>query len=664
MNFTISNLKRLVWHRLLAIIFISSPVLMFCFPSRVAPLSIPDVNIESIIQHRSVGPAQLRASADSDQSFWTNLVGPLTDDILSVLATSHGTILAGTGHSIVRSSDHGLTWSQSYSPVPPVGTIKLHFSGAIIAVVGNGLQRAVVSSDEGKTWRPITMNNDSIWARVFVTEAGCVILQDESGAMYHSRDLGKNWYPVKIPNNVGRLFDPSFESNGEAITVTDKKKLLYTKDDGRTWRNLGTQFPYGYLSIRLLDNRDFFLIQGSGSTFRSKDSGATWAETRGRNLRGLLVNRHLGHLYVASETEGLLESFDYGRTWRNLGLPGAYVSSLAFEADSSLLVGTYSRGLFRFSTSDTRWSRLTTGWSLSPVRCVAVDSDRRIFVGTDHFGIFRLTKQDHEWTCVGLAGHHVVCMLVDRRENLVALTDLGAIAASSNHGDTWDVLNNHDGGRANSIAMDTAGNVFARLDPGISRLSEDRKDLVPISATYGEIGDLHCDLPFNAFYALSYHNEPSDGGLHSPDQRLTTLCHSTDGGKSWKELLPQQKAIRCLAVGRSGAIILGTEKSGVLRSTNQGKAWKKLGLDSVGIKHIQVLSSTTMIAATDDNYIYVTTDLGKNWRRIDLGIPTHGFINVLFLDAQQYLYAGGWHLGLYRTRRPLPQLLRTARAGV
>jgi len=131
---------------------------------------------------------KIKSFTGYNNNLWMSLNGPYSDDILSTLIPANNYILIGTPHNIVMSSDNGITWSQVYGPSAPVETINRDVNGNILAVIGNGMQYAILSLDSGRTWNPIRFNNDSVLARIFLSENGSLIIQKKNGKMYHTRD--------------------------------------------------------------------------------------------------------------------------------------------------------------------------------------------------------------------------------------------------------------------------------------------------------------------------------------------------------------------------------------------------------------------------------------------------------------------------------------------
>jgi photosystem II stability/assembly factor-like uncharacterized protein len=538
-------------------------------------------------------------------------------------------------------------------------------NGNVIARVGSGNHWSIVSIDSGFTWRPILINGDSIALRIFLSENGLVLFQNKKEEWYHTGDYGNTWQEVKMPKNLGKIYNTiGFEKDKQAVTITDKRNILYSKDDGRSWTSTGTKFAYGYNAIRILDNGDFLVIMGDGNIYRSKDRGATWMEERNENLGALLENAGRGHLIVMCPSKGLLESLDYGKTFKNLGLPNTFINSIAFETDSSIIVGMYGRCIYRLSREHTRWTHVTSGWSLSPVLCLAFDSSSTIFAGTENSGIYRSTDDGQNWTSVSdsMEDLNIPSITIGRHNEVYALSATGYLLSSNDSGDHWDCLNR--GGvqniRAMSLAIDSGGAIYVGcMDEGVMRLSVEENKLLPLSDSYRRAEKLLYDISTNSFYGIFVEFEPSGEDLHSGDNRLGILYRSTDSCRTWRTLNPKETGVECFAVDKTGGLVIGTDSSGVLRSIDHGRKWQKLGLDSLIISTIAICDSNTIVVGTKEGYVLASTNLGKQWDRIDMGIPYKGHVEFVTLDRQAYLYVGGWHIGISKSIQPCPEVLQS-----
>ena len=624
--------------------------------------------VDSLAVKGEVVPASQSGAAahDPQNTLWKALNGPFADDVLSVLTLSNGRILAGTTRGLFVSTDRGTGWVESYHPDLSVKSLRRDKAGTIVGVVGSGLYRAVASSDEGTTWRTLQVRSDSVWSRIFVSESGSLLFKDKSDSMYHTSDLGTTWSNVKVPGGAGKIYAIGFERDGQAITVTDKKKILISKDDGRSWTAIGTEYPYVIQTIHILDNGEFFVIMGSGWTYKSADRGKSWTEKRDTDFGELFVNLSGGHLLAMSKSKGLMESRDHGNSWSSLGPPFATITSVAFDMDSSLIASTYSRGVFRLERTDGQWVQMTSGWSPANVECVAFGSRGTLYAGAN--GVYRSDDDGNSWKNITLSFSdlHITSIVVDTHDRMYTTSWTGFIMTSSNRGETWDCLNPGGMGygriRAMCLALDSSGSAYVGcMDEGVMRLSLAEKRLLPISQSYERVEQLYYDAHTNSFLCVMVDFVSAGEDLHSGHDRVGTLHRSVDSCRTWKPLLEGEHSVECVAIDPLGSLIVGTDSSGVIRSTDHGETWRSIGLNHVEIISVAAYGTSSILAATYDT-VYATTDGGKSWKlvySVARSAPERSaMVNFVSLSPQSYLYLGGWQIGLLKSVLALPELLR------
>jgi photosystem II stability/assembly factor-like uncharacterized protein len=131
----------------------------------------------------------------NDRDFW-NYVGPKSTVIVTV-EYHRGSLYAGTGlgseEIVYRSTDLGLTWSNSKNGLETSGGIRAFgFIGNNIIAGGYGVY---ISSDSGRNW--IDRTNDIDYHQVCDIEViGSTIFAGTTGerSIYFSTDLGLHWH--------------------------------------------------------------------------------------------------------------------------------------------------------------------------------------------------------------------------------------------------------------------------------------------------------------------------------------------------------------------------------------------------------------------------------------------------------------------------------------
>lgn len=278
---------------------------------------------------------------------------------------------AGTGGTVVRTTDGGRTWTAMTVP----GADSLQFRDihawnereAIVLSIGNGTDsRTYRTADGGATWTQTWVNevSDAFYDCFGFWPDGAGLLFSDSveGAFYIQRttDRGATWSRVP-PENLPAAQDGegSFASSGTCLAVTDEAtaliatgnaetpRLLRTDDRGATWT--ATDLPLaggeaaGGASITF-GSDDAVLVAGGDIGTPGEPSaavaiwdgeawiaggalpytGAAYGAAFVPGTRHVYVDGNTGALGTASEAAlavgpgGVALSPDGGRTWRQL----------------------------------------------------------------------------------------------------------------------------------------------------------------------------------------------------------------------------------------------------------------------------------------------------------------------------------------------------------
>ncbi|MBX7154813.1 MAG: hypothetical protein U0Y96_10275 [Candidatus Kapaibacterium sp.] len=217
--------------------------------------------------------------------------------ITSIVKTLKGTLLVGTPRGLFRSVDAGLNWSRVADSIPVhiddpvleetkyigINDFIVFQNNKILAATEGGL--AIISSDDGKTWKPQTSNlfqspdqyTNHIIKFNYSKETG--LLASTWAGIYKSLDTGKTW---ELYIHIQSPFD----------MVVDVNKTLYTSVRSQVYQaDLKQQTPvagtirgnlsiYDSLmsaqSIKFDANGKLFLGSLAGGMYSTTDGGINW----------------------------------------------------------------------------------------------------------------------------------------------------------------------------------------------------------------------------------------------------------------------------------------------------------------------------------------------------------------------------------------------------
>ncbi len=247
-----------------------------------------------------------------------------------------------TINGVLLTRDGGKTWriGTSWDMTEPKGVmVDPNAPDTIYAALPDGLG---VSTDRGLTW---TRRENGLPARgkytqvvtVDRTRAGRVLAGCETG-IYLTEDAAKSWRAVHPTKETVNDLQQSPHDPQFWLAATQSAGVLASRDGGLTWTPVaGLSAQKAHYNIAF-DPRNPQRIALGGWTYgllASEDSGATWtARNDGLPAKHRVwrtaIDPDNGRLYAAIASNSLYVSDDFGRTWRDGGMPNSRISGFAF----------------------------------------------------------------------------------------------------------------------------------------------------------------------------------------------------------------------------------------------------------------------------------------------------------------------------------------------
>jgi photosystem II stability/assembly factor-like uncharacterized protein len=300
--------------------------------------------------------------APDSPAFARSLLVDFTNPDVLYASTTRGNGCYFADNLLFKSTDGGLTWSDSVSP---------DRSGCVLG--------GLLGPSAGlKAMDPSDPNT------LYLAET-----DDEDGgySLLRSKDGGSTWTFLGFPNNVqagvwALVIDPANTST-----------LYAGFDDVPVYSDDGTVQP------------------GTGGVFQSTDGGASWKPiglsggavnlvVLDRNQPGVLYAATEGHYSAPVGFHGLFKSTDAGATWSEIGSgladlrdAGLNMTSLVIDPASSniLYAGFSGGGVFKSTDGGANWSQLIDGLANLDVRSLAMapGTGHILYAGTSN-GVFRI----------------------------------------------------------------------------------------------------------------------------------------------------------------------------------------------------------------------------------------------------------------------------------
>jgi photosystem II stability/assembly factor-like uncharacterized protein len=185
--------------------------------------------------------------------------------------------------------------------------------------------------------------NDMIFARDawFAATAGGVLVSHDNGATWKS--AGSDSFVRQPAQSLEASLD------GSQVWAIAGRSLLYSNDSGRHWDAKDVSFASaGNLRLHRAGDSNLFITTNMG-LYVSNDAGRTWTREAVRELQFQDVAGSRGALIVSLQKQGLLESFDGGKSWQHVNDPRAdgFFPAVQAERNGSLVAVSATEGLLR-----------------------------------------------------------------------------------------------------------------------------------------------------------------------------------------------------------------------------------------------------------------------------------------------------------------------------
>lgn len=350
----------------------------------------------------------------------------VSDAVCVRLFSVGGQLLCAQTGVLMRSSDAGQTWTESYRS-PDTGdqfSDLIAHHGIWYLATYHGV---LMSEDQGSTW---TNLGDGLSRPI----GSLVAFEDRivAGATGSPSAFGQGVYLYSFSKKV---WEGPVESSAIALAVAPLTAQV-TGADTLLWANFQMNGPFG--------------------VFTSADRGETWTQVSG-NERPYFTWALGGSLFANHSFLGLYNSPDRGLTWvpRNFGMSRVQVEELHLYADT-LFAATWGSGVQVRANNELKWEERNAGLGvdslyLAPdLKVVSLHrAGSYLFALTEYNGLFRSADQGRTWVQrmtgiaraeYGAAFPKLPALTSTTHEGtpyLYLLADQRGVYRSTDWGDTW-----------------------------------------------------------------------------------------------------------------------------------------------------------------------------------------------------------------------------------
>jgi len=169
-----------------------------------------------------------------------------------------------------------------------------------------------------------------------------------AGGVLVSKDHGTTWKAAsKDPLTRQPAQSVEVASDDNQIWAVVERNLIYSSDKGETWDAKELAFATaGNLKLHRVDDSTLFITSNMG-LYGSRDAGRTWNRTDVRELSFQSVAGTDKALVVSLQKQGLLASFDGGKSWQHLddALSQGFFPVIRTRRDGSLVAVSATEGM-------------------------------------------------------------------------------------------------------------------------------------------------------------------------------------------------------------------------------------------------------------------------------------------------------------------------------
>ena len=325
-----------------------------------------------------------------------------------------------------RSDDFGRTWGAPLSSerLQLLCAANVQADGARPLLVATE-QAVLLSQDGGQAFRTVLRSPgpkvESIALSPTVERDGAIFVGLADGALMQSRDLGKTWRSVRLPQKATHI-EPSvaFADDGLLWTATWGAGVLRSEDGGATFAPCAVGLSDLEVNeVRAARNgagHDLFCCTRNDGVFFSMDGGKGWTHTPLAVEKTTQTTNHYTSIRMSPSWpedktvlcgtfEGLNVSRDGGVTWRESNVNPPRIGRLldvspTFGRDRTVFACGYGMHLLVSENSADSWDVRFTGMDAGSVYDIApapdFDQSKLVMLGV-YKGVRRSTDGGATW---------------------------------------------------------------------------------------------------------------------------------------------------------------------------------------------------------------------------------------------------------------------------
>lgn len=515
------------------------------------------------------------------QDFFGATLGPTgRNDIQSIAFNGQDDIFAGTfGNGVLVSTNNGISWEARNTGLNCLH-VKVVYpvqNGAMLAgTYGGGIY---ISTNGGVSWLEKNNGLTNLFVKALtIGKTGHIYAGTYGGGVFVSTNNGNNWKPI----NKGLQF-----RDISALTVTIDSTIL-----AGTW---------GGGIYRLKHNTENWLYGSTGVQIKYFNG---------------FCHDSVGHVYAASNGEGILMSVSNGMEWSAIKyLPSdKNITSILINAKEELITGSRVSGVWRFD------SRISGEWEKTNLRQVGIsaiarNSKNMLFAFAPTEGFYSSTNNGVTWQYRSMHEPYAPTVIECGKNGLMFSSLYGkTLWLSKDYGRNWEKITSLQQDTIRSLCIDSAGNIWAGTIKGLYK-STDK------GGSWSNVPVLGMDANKLVIEKMICRNDGMiliNGILDLGRSAQTFIAKSTDFGDNWTNTGDIAFPVFDFAVHPNGDIFYAS--GGVFRSTNNGDSYSELNISIFSAYTIDISSTGVIFVGKSDGLFY-SRDTCNTWVRDTFDIP-------------------------------------------
>jgi len=454
--------------------------------------------------------------------------------------------------------------------------------------------------------------------------------------LYKSTDNGENWESISGEAANWPVLSVNSTSSGMYLALF-YYTLKRSYDGGQTWETIPA-VDWDALDEIVVNDDDEIFLNTTNEVWRSSDEGDTWTHLSINvpgNKFGTLKLSPDGEFYGSSYNHKIYRSSDNGDTWTELFTADGDISSIAFDGDNTVYMGTRFSGLFKSSDNGDNWSPITAIPGTNGALDMNVNSSGDVFVAGYDDGLYKSANGGSTWEDItyDLVDPTIRQIFLNADDELFAATTAAGVQMFE--GTAWTPKNQGISAIYILRFISIDGVLYACSDYGV-HVSDDGGQSWQQSVK---------GMDDTEIVALA---KAPNGDLYAGSEML----YRSEDGINWTDIsqaFPDGDVYTTdLLIEPDGRIIMATDEYGICYSDNQGQTWTFVnsGLEDVTMAFIRKNQAGYYFTADGYN-LYRTNDLDGGWEIINNGITDTDIVE--FTAGNGALFAITYSDGLFRS---------------